>query len=53
MQIFRDGVLQEFTVKVAERPENQNSAPEPAEVTNPAEEGPVSPEEEGKEEKPS
>jgi len=53
VQVFRDGVLQDYTVKVVERPEDQPTAPEPAEVTNPAEESPASPEDEGEEEEPS
>ena len=53
VQVFRDGVLQEVTVKVAERPEQQPLPPEPAEVTNPAEDVPVSPEDQVEEEEPS
>jgi len=54
VQVFRDGVLQDFTVKVVEPPEDQSNSSEPAEVTNPAEE-PASGlgSEENDEEKPS
>jgi len=38
VQVFRDGVLQDFTVKVTERPDDLPKNPEPAEITNPAEE---------------
>ena len=38
VQVFRDGVLQDFTVKVTERPEDQPRVPEPPEVTNPSDE---------------
>ena len=38
VQVFRDGVLQDFTVKVTERPEELPKTPEPAEITNPADE---------------
>ncbi|MCZ6674351.1 MAG: PDZ domain-containing protein [Verrucomicrobia bacterium] len=53
VQVFRGGVLQDFTVKVTERPEEQSKVP-PAEVTNPAEEASPSLESiEAAEEKPS
>ncbi|MCB1120064.1 MAG: PDZ domain-containing protein [Verrucomicrobiae bacterium] len=51
LQVFRDGVLQDFTVKVVEPPDDQ---PEPAEITNPSEEPAGIPEpDKDKEEKPS
>jgi hypothetical protein len=54
VQVFREGVLQEHTVKVTERPEDQPTSPDPAEITNPAEEGFSVPEsEKTEEEKPS
>lgn len=43
IQVFRDGRLEDFTVKVTERPEDQEKIP-PAEVTNPAEEPTTTPE---------
>lgn len=51
VQVFRDGILQDFTVKVVEPPEEQ---PEPDEITNPAAEPLGVPEPDtGNEEKPS
>jgi S1-C subfamily serine protease len=54
VQVFREGVLQDYTVKVTERPEDQPTSPDPAEITNPSDEGTTSPESEvTEEEKPS
>ncbi|MBH55021.1 MAG: hypothetical protein CMI18_11840 [Opitutaceae bacterium] len=44
VQVFRDGVLHDFTVKVIERPKDPPLRPVPAEVTNPTEDSNAVPE---------
>ena len=53
VQVFRDGVLQDYTVRVMERPDNQPKVQDPTEVTNPADEPSDPAENEDDVEKPS